>query len=106
MAIPLTEREWLRPKEAAEYLGVSLSTLYSWKRKGLVRFYRMGPRAVGLRRHELEELGDGRPSREPYVVSDRMVREVREWNERMRRKYGLLPDSTPTIRKERDHRGQ
>ncbi len=101
MAIPLTEREWLRPKEAAEYLGISLSTLYSWKRKGLVRFYRMGPRAVGLRRGDIDMLARIDTAGERGARRT-IAEELWELNEEMRRKYGILPDSTPVIRGTRD----
>ena len=102
VAVPLTEREWLRPKEAAEYLGIALSTLYSWRRKGIVRFHRMGPRAVGLRRDELDAAAaTGQPDH-GRVLSVETVRRLVEHNERLRRKYGILPDSTSVIREARD----
>ena len=33
---------YLKPKEAAEYLSVSVSTLYSLKGEGIVKFYKLG----------------------------------------------------------------
>ena len=102
MAVPLAEREWLRPKEAAEYLGISLSTLYNWRRKGLVRFYRMGPRAVGVRLGELAMIAE--PDEAGTEAPNRVGLADRLWalNEEMRKRYGMLPDSTPVIREARD----
>jgi len=102
MATRLSEREWLRPKEAAEYLGISLSTLYAWRRKGIVQFYRMGPRVLGVRRTELEAVAQPDQPKPYGVVTAEMVRRVQAFNEKMRRKYGILPDSTPIVREERD----
>jgi len=98
------ERVWLRPREAAEHLGVSVSTLYAWRKKGIVRFHRIGPRAVALRRSELDALArpEGGPDWRPFGREsiDRLKAHV----EAMRRKYGVLSDSTPFIRAERDRR--
>jgi excisionase family DNA binding protein len=33
---------YLRPEEAAQYLSVSLSTIYNKKRAGLLKFYKFG----------------------------------------------------------------
>ena len=33
---------YLKPKEAAEYLSVSVSTLYALKGEGIVKFYKLG----------------------------------------------------------------
>lgn len=33
---------YLKPKEAAEYLSVSVSTLYALKGEGVVKFYKLG----------------------------------------------------------------
>jgi len=48
MVYRAVEREWLRPREAAAHLGISLSTLYAWRSRGLVQFHRIGPLAVAL----------------------------------------------------------
>ena len=103
MAQALGEREWLRPKQAAEYLGVSLSTLYNWRKKGLVRFHRIGPRAVALKRDELEGVAvpDGDAAAAPRGDSAARCRALAE---RLHRKYGTMPDSTPLIRADREAR--
>ena len=105
MATSLSEREWLRPKEAAEYLGISLSTLYNWRKKGIVRFYRMGPRVTGLRRGELAALAQTDQAEPMGVLTREVVDEITAFHEKMRRKYGVQPDSAPFIREERDRRG-
>ena len=33
---------YLKPKEAAKYLSVSVSTLYALKGEGIVKFYKLG----------------------------------------------------------------
>jgi len=97
MAETLADRDWLRPKQAAEYLGVSVSTLYNWRKKGLVRFHRIGPRAVALRRDELEGVavpdGDAH-MKDPWEA-------LRALSDELYGKYGLLPDSTPQLRRDR-----
>ncbi|HJN17156.1 MAG TPA: helix-turn-helix domain-containing protein [Armatimonadota bacterium] len=102
MAQPIPEREWLRPKQAADYLGVSVSTLYGWRKRGLVKFYQIGPRAVALRRRELDELSDATPAGPP--PDDDGFDAVIAINEALHTKYGLFSDSTPVIRRERDER--
>ncbi len=104
MATPLAEREWLRPREAAAYLGVSLSTLYSWRRRGLVRFYRMGPRAVVVRREELDALATRAG---PESEGDGgLAAHLRALNDSMRAKYGATGDSVAVIREARESRGR
>jgi excisionase family DNA binding protein len=99
------ERVWLRPREAAEHLGVSVSTLYAWRKKGIVRFHRIGPRAVALRRSELDALAAPDEERDWRPFSRESIERLKAHVEVMRQKYGVLPDSTPDIRAERDHRG-
>lgn len=36
------KRGYLKPKEAAEYLSISVSTLYALKGEGIVKFYKLG----------------------------------------------------------------
>lgn len=33
---------YLKPKEAAQYLSVSVTTLYSLKGRGVIKFYKLG----------------------------------------------------------------
>jgi excisionase family DNA binding protein len=33
---------YLKPKEAAEYLSISVATLYALKGEGVVKFYKLG----------------------------------------------------------------
>ena len=101
MGEALADREWMRPRQAAEYLGISLSTLYLWRRKGLVRFYRLGPRAVALRREELD--GIATPTRAEQSDAD-PFQELFAFNDELYAKYGLMPDSTPQIRRDRENR--
>jgi len=55
--LPITEKVWLSPKEAAEYLGISVATLYRWKDMGKIRFYKpTGTQVSRIRREALDEL--------------------------------------------------
>ena len=45
---------YLKPKEAAEYLSVSVATLYALKGEGIVRFYKLGGSTL-LKVSELDE---------------------------------------------------
>lgn len=45
---------YLKPKEAAEYLSVSVSTLYTLKGEGVLRFYKLGG-SILLKVSELDE---------------------------------------------------
>ena len=49
--------EILRPRQAAEYLGAGLSTLYRWAqtRPDFPKKLRLGPRTVGYRRSDLDK---------------------------------------------------
>ncbi len=46
----------LRPRDAANHLGVSISTLYRWEREcpGFPKRIKLGPRASGWRLADLE----------------------------------------------------
>jgi excisionase family DNA binding protein len=46
------DREWLSPREAGEYLGVSAATLYRMAKSGKVRAYKLGK----LRRYKRGDL--------------------------------------------------
>jgi excisionase family DNA binding protein len=45
---------YLKPKEAAEYLSVSVATLYALKGEGIVKFYKLGGSTL-LKVSELDE---------------------------------------------------
>ena len=42
--------ELLSIREAAELLGVTVQTVHEWKRRGLLRFHKLGSRSYILRR--------------------------------------------------------
>ena len=44
----------LRPQDASTYLGVSLSFLYGLIRSGALTKIKLGPRAAGIRRSDLD----------------------------------------------------
>jgi len=55
--LPITEKVWLSPREAAEYLGISVATLYRWKDMGKIRFYKpAGTQVNRVLREALDEL--------------------------------------------------
>jgi excisionase family DNA binding protein len=45
---------YLKPKQAAEYLSVSVATLYALKGAGVIKFYKLGG-SILLRVSELDE---------------------------------------------------
>jgi excisionase family DNA binding protein len=102
MAQSTADRVWLRPREAAEHLGISLSTLYAWRKKGLVRFHRIGPRAVALRREELDGLPGPAMAPDSGVISPQTVERLRALREETHGRYGVLSDSVPVIRAARE----
>jgi len=100
------DRVWLRPREAATHLGVSLSTLYAWRRQGLVRFHRIGPRAVALKRDELDALATPEGPARPGTISREAIERLRALREATRSRFGLLSDSVPVIRAARESDGR
>lgn len=54
------KKEFIPPKEAAAYLGLSLSTLYRLIRAGELQVYRLTPDAPRLKASELESFALGR----------------------------------------------
>ena len=106
MAQNMADRVWLRPRQAAEHLGVSLSTLYAWRKRGLVRFHRLGPRAVALRRDELDALATSAAAPQAGLISGETVDRLRALQEETGRRFGVLSDSVPVIRAARESRGR
>jgi len=49
------EKENYRPKEAAKYLGVGLSTIWRYIKDGKLQAHRIGPRVTVIHRLELEK---------------------------------------------------
>ena len=45
---------YLKPREAAEYLSVSVTTLYALKGEGILKFYKLGG-SILLKVSELDE---------------------------------------------------
>jgi excisionase family DNA binding protein len=106
MAGNTADRVWLRPREAAEHLGISLSTLYAWRKRGLVQFHRVGPRAVALRRDELDSLATPTTSSHSGLISRATVEQLRALQEETRVRFGLLSDSVPVVRAARESHGR
>lgn len=48
--------EWLSIREATRQLKVGRTTLYRWLKEGRLRAYRIGPKAVRIRRADLERV--------------------------------------------------
>ena len=106
MAQSIGERTWLRPKEAAEHLGISLSTLYSWRKKGIVRFHRIGPRAVALRRDQLDALDMRDSASGPTVFGRDSLERLWAIRDQLHERHGVLSDSVPVIRAARESEGR
>lgn len=66
--IELNGENYLDGKEASHFLGVKLSTLYTYVSRGLLRSYRQGIKRKRLyRQAELEALLQLRPSNEDVI---------------------------------------
>lgn len=37
----IKDKKYMKPKEAAEYMGVARSTIYNWEKKGLIKMHRI-----------------------------------------------------------------
>ena len=89
----INDKRWLNPAEAAEYLGVAVSTLYRWRKEGRLQFYRLGARVSRIKREDLDALA------EPQTAG-RTRAEVQEWaaqaeafSQELFEKYGVGDDS-------------
>jgi excisionase family DNA binding protein len=126
--------ELLTIREAADFLRVSEVTISRWIKQGQLPAYRVGPRAVRLRRDDLDHLvrqeaaensdedadhvpmwdWSGNPIhiRKPTKEEDERVlawlEEMRKFRKEMRAGRGgrLVPSSASIIAEERDKRGE
>jgi excisionase family DNA binding protein len=60
-------KKWLSPREAADYLGVTLQTLYQW------RSANRGPKSYKLGEKNPDALNDSRPVRYRRKDLDRWI---------------------------------
>jgi excisionase family DNA binding protein len=51
-------KQHLRPKEAADYLGIGKSTLWLWIQQGKLKVYKLSPRVTILKKEDLDALID------------------------------------------------
>lgn len=118
--------------QAAETLGVSVSTVWRWIRAGRLHAYRFGPKAIRLRTEDVRA-AENAVERAPGRVSDSAFRVFSDRESAMRpmtpderrrawaalaaadafrealsarRGGALLPDSTPIIRAARAERSR
>lgn len=56
MKAAATLESWMTLDEAAEYLRVTRSTLYRWMKASKLRSYKLGDRAVRVKRKDLDAL--------------------------------------------------
>ena len=129
-----TSTEWLSLREAGRLLKVGRTTLHRWLKQGRLTAYRVGPKAVRIRRADLERLitpiedsGEVSTVKEPYPtrihtsldtirpLTDKeqqralaAVEASREHLERQRAKRGGKPfdESWPLIRASREERSE
>ena len=47
--------EWMTPKEVAEYLKISLATVYRWTDAGILKKYQPGTRTSRYKRAEVDQ---------------------------------------------------
>ena len=122
--------ELLTVADAARSLKVSSSTIWRWINTGKLASYRIGPKAIRIRRADLNEvIAPGRTSGKGVKIMTKFssvqtnldiehlteeeirqglqaMREVRQLRERMHREQGgpTLPDSIQLIREMREER--
>ena len=75
--------DWLSIGEAVRQLKVGRTTLHRWVKQGRLTAYRVGPKAVRIRRADLERLitpvaaagreGDGMPETQPNHTSPETI---------------------------------
>ena len=118
----------LTMREAAELLKVSEGTVARWLKQGRLPGYRVGPRAVRVRREDVErlaepvaprsgsrvEIGDGsirtsqRRTDADYERGLEALRELQQLGKRIAARRGGRPlsDSVELVRVEREHRSR
>lgn len=101
----LSDKRWLSPPAAAEYLGIAVSTLYRWRKEGRIRFYQFGGRVSRIKREELDALARPQPPdsaaarQEWHKQAETLFRELYE-------QYGVGDDSAKVIREAREQRSR
>ena len=67
--------EWYTVPQAADALGVSVSTVWRWIRANRLPAYRFGPKAIRLRQEDARQAGSAiaQPSRRPPDAPFRVV---------------------------------
>lgn len=124
--------ELITVAEAARFLKISVSTIWRWINAGKLVSYRIGPKAIRIKRADLDELiaparASGESTNimaeftpvqtdldiEPLTEEEirqglQAMREARQLRERMRRERGgtPLPDSVELIRAMREERSR
>jgi excisionase family DNA binding protein len=126
------DRDFFTVAEAAKLLEVSTATVWRWINAGRLSSYRIGPKAVRIKRADLEEVIQPARARREGVSTMRdttsiqtelvvepltdeeiqrglqAMREARRLRERMRRERGgqSLPSSVELIREMREERSK
>jgi excisionase family DNA binding protein len=111
------ETEYLTLKEAAAELRVSVPTVWRWVKSGKLAAYRVGGRAIRLRRGDVERMVERHPAAlaldalggryivlgDPNVAMEDVIAELDRFRAEQRAKYGTLPSSVPDIRDAREN---
>ncbi len=97
----INDKRWLSPGEAAEYLGVAVSTLYRWRKEGRLQFYRLGARVSRIKREELDALAEPQSGGRTRAELEEWAEEAEALSQELYQKYGLSDDSAAFLREAR-----
>lgn len=98
------DRQWLSAPEAAEYLGVAVSTLYRWRKQGRIRFYRLGERVSRIKREDLDALAQPQLSDEQLGTRQEWHRQAETLFQTLYEEHGIGDDSAQVLREARQRR--
>lgn len=101
-----TDKQWVTAPEAAEYLGVAVSTLYRWRKEGRLRFYRLGARVSRIKRQDLDALAQPQPPAKRPAARQEWHKQAETLFHELYEQYGVGDDSADVIREAREQRSR
>ncbi len=101
-----TDKQWVTAPEAAEYLGVAVSTLYRWRKEGRLRFYRLGARVSRIKRQDLDALAQPQSPNDQPAARQEWHKQAERLFHELYEQYGVGDDSADAIREAREQRSR
>ena len=102
----INDKRWLSPEEAAEYIGVAVSTLYRWRKEDRLQFYRLGARVSRIKREDLDALAEPQTAGRTHAQLQEWAEEAEALYHELYEKYGVGDDSAVFLREARRAREQ